>query len=284
MSIYWLASNFATGSTISLCYDQDTAINGNEHYIEVEQSDGRQLGRLQQLHVDHRGVPAGKYYVGGYIWSNGKPTFSHLTQPITIAAALTVDASTAPSGNVSALTKTQLQPIIVEAERRLTAATGIQVAAAMTGVSIQIGDLPGKTLGEAAANAIYIDRTAAGYGWFVDPTPGDDSEFTDSLGPYALAAPSGTPAANRVDLLTTVMHEMTHLLGYGHSDSLDLMNPTLPLGERRLFDDQLLPSLSSSSRSGSFYTPLAETNAVDQVFASNWRRQKLGLAVIQEPA
>ena len=36
VTIYWLASNFATGSTISLCYDQDTAINGNEHYIEVD--------------------------------------------------------------------------------------------------------------------------------------------------------------------------------------------------------------------------------------------------------
>ena len=152
------------------------------------------------------------------MWSNGKPTFSHLTQPITVAAALTVDAATPPSGNASPLTEAQLQPIVVEAERRLTAATGIQVAAAMTGVSVEIGDLPGKTLGEAAPNAIYIDRTAAGYGWFVDSTPADDSEFTDALGPYALAAPSGSPAANRVDLLTTVMHEMTHLLGYGHSD------------------------------------------------------------------
>jgi len=34
--------------------------------------------------------------------------------------------------------------------------------------------------------------------------------------------------------LTTVMHEMGHVLGYEHSNSLDLMYPTLPLGERRL--------------------------------------------------
>ena len=120
----------------------------------------------------------------------------------------------------------------------------------MTGVSVQIGDLPTKMLGKAAGSTIYVSPTAAGYGWFVDSTPADDSEFTDPLGPYALAAGSGSPAANRVDLLTTVMHEMSHVLGYGHSDSLDLMYPTLSLGERRSFN------------------PSDEASAVDQVFAS----------------
>ena len=113
------------------------------------------------------------------------------------------------------LTEQQLQPIVVEAERRLTAATGIQVAAAMTGLSVQIVDLPGNTLGEAAGNTIYLDPTAAGYGWFVDSTPADDREFADLLGPYALAAGKNSPAASRVDLLTTVMHEMTHCSAMG---------------------------------------------------------------------
>ena len=30
------------------------------------------------------------------------------------------------------------------------------------------------------------------------------------------------------------MHEMGHVLGYEHSNSLNLMYPTLPLGDRRL--------------------------------------------------
>ena len=49
-------------------------------------------------------------------------------------------------------------------------------------------------LGETVGNTILIDRDAAGYGWFVDPTPADDVEFADVLGPYALAAGNGSPA------------------------------------------------------------------------------------------
>jgi len=271
VTVYWTASNAAAGSTVSLCYDQDTVINHNEHYVEVDKVSAASVNAsgYGSYTFSTSAMKPGKYYLAGYLWSDGKPTFSHLSQPITItAAALTVDASTPPSGDAPLLTEAQLQPIIVEAERRLTAATGIQVAAAMTGVSVQIGDLPDKTLGEVAGNAIYISRTAAGYGWFVDLTPADDSEFTDPLGPYALAARNESPAANRVDLLTTVMHEMTHVLGYGHSDSLDLMYPTLPLGERRLLDEPSLPSLSWQDRVGCSDSPLTETSAVDRVFAS----------------
>ncbi len=254
-TIYWVASNFADGSTVNLFLDTDTAINGNEHYIEISKVTAANSGGYSHYTFTVPALAPGKYYVGGYLWSYGRPAWSHLMQPITITGpALMVDASVAPSGNVSALTEAQLQPIIVEAERRLTAATGIQVAAAMTGVSVEIGDLPANMLGEAEGSSIYISRTAAGYGWFVDSTPGDDSEFSDPRGPYALAAPAGSTAADRVDLLTTVMHEMTHLLGYDHSDSLDLMNPTLALGERRFFDEPLPPP--------------TETSAIDQVFAS----------------
>jgi cyclophilin family peptidyl-prolyl cis-trans isomerase len=280
MDIYWIAHNFADGSTVSLFYDKDTVINGNEHYLEVDKvtMSSSEDNQYESYVWAVPSLAPGQYYLGGYIWSNGKATFSHLTQPITITAApLMVDASTPPSAAAS-LTAAQLQPIVVEAERRLTAATGIQVAAAMSGVSVQIGNLPADMLGEAAGSSIEISRTAAGYGWFVDPTPSDDSEFSDPLGPYALAAPAASPAANRVDLLTTVMHEMSHILGFGHDDSLDLMNPTLPLGERRLFSEPLSSSLASQTGASSFDSSLAETSAVDQVFASTGDARSWALA------
>ena len=46
------------------------------------------------------------------------------------------------------------------------------------GIDVRIADLGGTTLGLASGNTIWLDDNAAGWGWFVDPTPGDDSEFT----------------------------------------------------------------------------------------------------------
>jgi hypothetical protein len=45
-------------------------------------------------------------------------------------------------------------------------------------IQIQISNLGGTTLGLASGHTIWLDDNAAGWGWFVDPTPQDDSEFT----------------------------------------------------------------------------------------------------------
>ena len=40
------------------------------------------------------GVAPGTYYIGGYLYSGGKPYYSHLTQSITIQAAAARQLST----------------------------------------------------------------------------------------------------------------------------------------------------------------------------------------------
>ena len=179
-----------------------------------------------------------------------------------------VEASAVSSGYAQPLADNQLRSIVAEAEHRLAAATGIQVSAAMSGVSVQVADLPKGMLGEALDKTIYLSRTAAGYGWFVDPTPADDVEFADLLGPDTLAARKGSPAAERVDLLTTVMHEMGHLLGYGHSAVEDLMYPTLLPGERRLLADRRDFSMLALAGGRGDSRPV-ESDVIDQVFASS---------------
>ena len=89
---------------------------------------------------------------------------------------------------------------------------------------------------------ITIDTDAAGHGWFVDPTPNDNSEFThaqNAAGTDLLTDPSNA-AAGHLDLLTTVTHEMGHVLGLDDStaasDANDLMYINLVDGERRLPD------------------------------------------------
>ena len=127
------------------------------------------------------GVTPGTYYLAGYLWSNNQPTFYHCMQPITITAGspLMVDASQPPQGAAALLTDQQLAPIVTEAERRLAASAGVQILASMAGVKVEVADLAGGLLGEESGKTILIDQNAAGYGWFVDPTPSDNSEFAD---------------------------------------------------------------------------------------------------------
>ncbi|MCD4726563.1 MAG: hypothetical protein K8R46_02805, partial [Pirellulales bacterium] len=161
-------------------------------------------------------------------------------------AALTVEASAPPVGSATLLTVTDIDSIVTEAAYRLEEAFGPRAATALAGVSVEVTDLSGKLLGAATDGKILIDDDAAGYGWFVDPTPGEDEEFAQ-LTSDVLSVRSGNAAEGRADLLTTVMHEMGHVLGFEHADE-GLMAETLPLGVRRL--------------------PSETNNAIDQIFAS----------------
>src|SRR5690606_27185220 len=59
------------------------------------------------------------------------------------------------------------------------------------------------------------DGLGDGSGFFLDPTPLDNSEFAGTLsqGAFTGNAPSGSPASGRWDLFTLVNSEITHVLG-----------------------------------------------------------------------
>ena len=68
-----------------------------------------------------------------------------------------------------------------------------------------------------------LDTNAAGWGWFVDATPHNDSEFV---------TPGNQGEQHRIDLLTVLEHELGHLLGSEHTDS-GVMEESLTVGTRR---------------------------------------------------
>jgi cyclophilin family peptidyl-prolyl cis-trans isomerase len=208
----------------------------------------------QTVSVDGKAVkPINGPYGGIYYscpigtWASGSHTYiihtidatgadSYKTGTFSVAAALTVGALAAPRGPAAVISDSQLAPIATAAIQRLESQLGSQVETAMAGVQIKVANLAPGVLGEALGKTIWIDDNAAGYGWFVDPTPGDDVEFADSLAGHDLTARPGTAADEHADLLTTVMHEMGHLLGYAHAAD-DLMQAVLPLGVRRTLVD-----------------------------------------------
>ena len=144
-----------------------------------------------------------------------------------------------PNTGSGVLTAAELETIVVAAKSRW-AASGLSAAqaAAIDSVTVAVADMPGWYLGAASPGLIQIDSNAGGFGWFIDSTPLDDSEFGTTLSATRLGtSPSGAPAG-RIDLLTTVMHELGHVVGLDDSyllaDQNDLMYGFATPGERRL--------------------------------------------------
>ena len=104
----------------------------------------------------------------------------------------------------------------------------------MQRVQVIVADLPGAYLGKIDDGQIYLDRDAAGHGWFIDPTPAVDEEFT-RLGDSSQMLAIDARAVDRMDLLTVLEHELGHVAGLGDLDSdIDsLMSGTLATGVRK---------------------------------------------------
>src|SRR5207302_9808584 len=114
----------------------------------------------------------------------------------------------------------QVDALLPEALQRWQAA-GVATSG-LAGIDVRIVDLGGTTLGLAAGHTITLDDNAAGWGWFVDKTPWEDSEFT---------TPGNQGEQHRMDLLTVLEHELGHLLGHDHDEG-GVMAETLAAGER----------------------------------------------------
>ncbi len=135
-----------------------------------------------------------------------------------------------------------LGPVLQEAIRQwssLPMAEELQTRLAQ--VRIQVADFPGATLAQALGEAIVLDTSAAGHGWFIDPTPSDNEEFTLGADGNRWFADSASAACGQVDLLTVLLHEIGHVLGLGHDSGIAVMGETLASGRRVLLGNDPLP-------------------------------------------
>ncbi|HEX4997070.1 MAG TPA: LEPR-XLL domain-containing protein, partial [Terriglobia bacterium] len=152
--------------------------------------------------------------------------------PADSAYALT-SADESASSVSEVLSSEDLAPIF---EQAISAwiASGISgdQAALLNSITIAIVSLSDGRLGETSGTSVYLDATAAGHGWFVDGTPADSDEFEIVWSGGRLIAGPNSVASGRIDLLTTLIHEMGHVLGLTHDSGLAVMDETLRTGER----------------------------------------------------
>lgn len=160
------------------------------------------------------------------------------TLPATIPQSATpfndapLEVSELPVGAIEQV-DAAIDAVIDEAVNRWqTAAANLRVignsSASVTVVRpiVQVAHLPGHELARTLPNgSIVLDPTAAGHGWFIDGSPTTDDDI----------------AAGSIDLLTIVMHEMGHALGFGH-DAV--------AGETDLTDESIAPGVRINPPTG----------------------------------
>ncbi len=151
--------------------------------------------------------------------------------------------------NSPPLTNEQVEPVLESATDQLADVHGDSVYEQLADVKIQIVELPQNQLAKADthSNTIYLDVNAAGWGWFADPTPQFNEEFRDTAVPGIFAAELFSGADGQIDLLTVLIHELNHLLGYEHGPDNTFMGPDLDPGERKL------PSHEESTETDDFF-------------------------------
>ena len=195
---------------------------------EIVDLAGWSSGNSMVFIIQGSGLRVGETFDGG-----DTPTYLHVEY--TTASAMNLSASAAATGVVDALERESLQPII-EAAAALAASNEDELQRLLA-TPIELVDLPANTLGLARSHQIAIDPYAAGWGWFVDPTPLADTEFElISEGLYA----QSESAKERVDLLSVIHHEFGHILGHEHVDGF--FEGLLDLGERRVDELSEIPS------------------------------------------
>jgi RHS repeat-associated protein len=188
------------------------------------------------------------------------------TEPGTFPAFQLFAGATSAPGHAVAITQAEVKallPAAIDAWR--AAGLGAADVRELEGVSVQVGNLGTSILGLETAGTITINQTAAGYNWYVNASTGSN-QASGLVGPGGeTVARAGSPAADDVDLLTVLEHELGHVIGLAdNTQAGDLMDITLGLGVRRSPTAADLTSIAGVSNTAVWATSPAFVPTIKQ--------------------
>lgn len=234
---YYIINDFTDGSVNAVTFDSERVIIAKKASLGDFNASAHELGHV--LGLDHTPSFTIEGRVNVMYKYSGKPDSENAAKRLTNADVTTARSHSAVKSpltlgfapnsysnqNSANLTTGQLESLVGAAIEILNQ-SGISEdqRLLLSSLRIEIRSLAGPHLGLASPREIWIDDDAAGWGWFVDPTPFDSSEFQP-----------GNSSVVALDLLTVLLHEMGHAIGLEHTElEGDFMNASLVPGVRKL--------------------------------------------------
>ncbi len=123
-------------------------------------------------------------------------------------------------------------------------------AGLLNSATFSVADLPEGFAAWAEGSAITLDASGAGWGWYLDESPIDSSEFAVADTATAFHVDdedTDNPAIGRLDLLTVLIHELGHIVNLpSTATSYDVMSQYLAPGQRRLLSGADIAALQAA--------------------------------------